>query len=377
MEEKKEIHFSSEDEMELSSCLLREWWLSSTQALVDNAGSEKALNLMLPHFINHGRAGGFVHFNSPHHMENSFEDTIIGRSMWPRAFHGADIKVKFGKCGAIVEAFDCRTKGVSKEACICFCEVSAQSCTEQTASLEGIEMDFEETLTRSLSFGDNNCEWRFAKRGVQFLDESMVDSPHFNFSDEEQRFWLLAGSGEAWVMATKSFCDWAGSPKALEVLQQKMRNSGLAVGKRLAERKWQGITTYDLLLHIIVLINSSQQKKCNSSICQDRSEGEILECPFSQSPVEICMQYEAFFNGLCEAIDPEYEFIYDRMMTKGDKTCHWVVRRKGDRVKEEPEKSVSSEDLAKNLALRMAKGEITLDEFERSIASLRKHGLVK
>lgn len=34
------------------------------------------------------------------------------------------------------------------------------------------------------------------------------------------------------------------------------------------------------------------------------------------------------FDDVCEAIVPRCEFAYDRMMSKGDANCHWVVRKK-------------------------------------------------
>jgi hypothetical protein len=58
-------------------------------------------------------------------------------------------------------------------------------------------------------------------------------------------------------------------------------------------------------------------------------ENEITDC-FAQSfsPYEACKQKEALFQGVVSAINPDYEFIYDRMKTKGDANCHWVIRKK-------------------------------------------------
>ncbi len=53
----------------------------------------------------------------------------------------------------------------------------------------------------------------------------------------------------------------------------------------------------------------------------------VFERPFSQAPPDVCLQYEAFFRGVCEAVDPDFEFAYDRMMSDGDETCHWVIRK--------------------------------------------------
>jgi len=65
------------------------------------------------------------------------------------------------------------------------------------------------------------------------------------------------------------------------------------------------------------------------------------------------------------------------MMTKGDKTCHWAIRKKGEVAKEKSKEEITSEDPAKRLAMRFANGEISLEEFEKNIASLKKHGMIK
>jgi len=76
-------------------------------------------------------------------------------------------------------------------------------------------------------------------------------------------------------------------------------------------------------------------------------------------------------------MNPEYEFAFDRMMSKGDSTCHWAVRKKGEPEKEKPKEETPSDDSAKMLAMRFAKGEITHEEFDKSMELLRKHKVVK
>jgi len=65
------------------------------------------------------------------------------------------------------------------------------------------------------------------------------------------------------------------------------------------------------------------------------------------------------------------------MMTKGDKTCHWTIKKKGELVKEKLKEEAPSDDPVKMLAMRFAKGEITEEELEKKVAHLRKLGLMK
>ncbi len=51
---------SEEDRQEISLGLLRDWWMTATQAFVDTAGSETALRHLRPHFINAGKAAAYA-----------------------------------------------------------------------------------------------------------------------------------------------------------------------------------------------------------------------------------------------------------------------------------------------------------------------------
>jgi hypothetical protein len=46
------------------------------------------------------------------------------------------------------------------------------------------------------------------------------------------------------------------------------------------------------------------------------------------APPEVCKQFEVMFIGVCEWINPDCRFAYDRMMSKGDLMCHWVVKKR-------------------------------------------------
>jgi hypothetical protein len=64
------------------------------------------------------------------------------------------------------------------------------------------------------------------------------------------------------------------------------------------------------------------------------------------------------------------------MMSKGDGTCHWVVRKKGEPAKKEalePQREspkVLEDDPMKTLKMRFAKGEISEEEYRRQKAVL-------
>lgn len=67
--------------------------------------------------------------------------------------------------------------------------------------------------------------------------------------------------------------------------------------------------------------------------------------------------YEYFFKGMVSAINPDYEFTYDRMIMRGDKDCHWTLKK---RVASLP---VGSDPPLEILRKMFAKGEISTEEY--------------
>lgn len=94
-------------------------------------------------------------------------------------------------------------------------------------------------------------------------------------------------------------------------------------------------------------------------------EKRITACPYRNAPPEACCQFQSFFNGVCNAIDPNYEFVYDRMMTKGEEHCHCNIRRRDFLAN--GNKKVDHEDRSSDpisvLKMRFAKGEISKEEY--------------
>ncbi len=74
--------------------------------------------------------------------------------------------------------------------------------------------------------------------------------------------------------------------------------------------------------------NAMWQKGALVEVANFAVERETRDCPCKGMTPEVCKQFEGGFDGVCKAFDPDYEFMCDRMMTKGYSTCHWVVRRK-------------------------------------------------
>jgi hypothetical protein len=372
MGQNQPLELSEEEKKELSVRLLREWWLTTTQAFADNAGSEIALRHLHPYMKNNGLVAADVFHNSNHHSDNTLKDAVLGTVFWPNIIHEAEIIAKVGRQKALIQVKGCSTNGASKEACISYCQYCGGNCFEELIRREGLPSDLEWNLTKSLSFGEGFCEFMVKKEKTP-NGEPLEDIACCPFSREEQLFWQLAVYGEFWVISTKAFSEWAGPEKTSEILGPYMRMSGLSIGGRLAKKAGESSINQAALTEIVSLICKVHQKSSKREECGVGMVHEISECPFSDSPMEICEQYQAFFNGICEAIDPSYEFIYDRMMTKGDKTCNWTIRKKADFSNQMSKREGVADDPIKRLTNKFIDGEISEEEYEKKMAIIKKH----
>jgi predicted hydrocarbon binding protein len=376
MEQNQPLELSEEEKKELSIGLLREWWLTSIQALVDTADSETALSYFKPHWVHAWKAAARV-FSSLTGITdpvriNLLQGHILAIMMdgtWGPGYAADD-------GSTIGELFDCTSGGSYKEVCLLSCDYASYI-------LEELDSPYEMTLINSLSKGDKSCQWLVARRGkspkVQPTEEFRTP-PHLRitgFLPSEEMINSIAHAyiGEMWVMATKAFIEQAGSEKALERLGFYMRHSGMSLGIRLADRLNAHQRKADSVVDLLLLIQDLHQRDGEERREINYTEYEIMKCPFSGSPPEICYQYQAFFNGVCEAIDPDHEFAYDRMMTKGDKTCHWTIRKKGGAMREKSREEPSLDDPIKRLTNKFIDGEITEEEFRKKMGVLKEFKL--
>lgn len=363
---------SLEERRELSYGLLREWWLAATQALVDEVGEERALSSLQPYFMNTGMAGA-------HNLQRLLGVTaeeLVRREVvtltWPLVVGGRLGGIYVADDGSrLGEFLECSSQGSSRVGCASLCGVTGDAYVRE------LRPGFEMVVSKSLSKGDRSCQLVGKPLGseaeVSATEGKRVDEHALmsTLSEDVLEYLALSIIGEAWCNATRALTDLVGSDAARTLLRRHMRHSGLALGLRFERRaKERGPLG---AIKAIELIQDLHQRKCEIAQAGPEVGCEVRECPFSSSSHEMCAQYEAFFQGLCEVMDPACEFSYDRTMTNGDKSCHWTMRGKGA---ETAEASHGQDDPAKVLGLRYARGEISEEDFEMKMANLRKHGIL-
>ena len=363
-----------EEQAELAFQLLFDWYANALQALVDAAGNEKATELLRPYFKNASIASIYI-------LNETF-GLGAGDSNALNFFHVVifnfmarvpTMEISVYEKGDIAKVSNCPFKQGPIVHCALFCNEGPNMQAETLGIVSTTR------LVSSLSQGDSECRWitRFGRNKESEYREDLgveiANVLNWQFPKEMVDSFCIQYYAEFWVIATRALIDHIGELQATFVLKPYMKHRGISFGLKGSSAF---INADSNLARISSMVDhcgrALQMKGVSSNSDTVLDERTIVECPFKDAPIQVCQQFEAFFNGICEAIDPSYEFVYDRMMTKGDKTCHWTIRKKLESQNELP-----SDDPINALALRLAKGEISLEEFENSIAALRKHGAIK
>jgi predicted ArsR family transcriptional regulator len=154
----------------------------------------------------------------------------------------------------------------------------------------------------------------------------------------------------------------------LEILCPIAERIGSKVGKSLVQKHPEFKDDVEAVGQLIDMVERTMLGRMGGSrpLSNDEFVREITECPMLVfSPPEMCKQTEAFYQGICRSIDPDLEFHYEKMMSAGDDICLWSLRRKSaSPPKEEKEISRTSQTPLEVLKMRLAKGEVTKQEYE-------------
>jgi len=340
--------------------LFWEWWVATTQALVDNIGSEAALKALRPYYQNANNAAAQI---CTEYFKEIAKDPDFQGMMGifsSEAWFGCKSRMRTSDKLGVLENHGCKTNGECKELCQMTCKENMDN-QAQLSNPEGFAV-----LERSLCRGDDHCRILFgSKEGMtDYCFDDMREIRHADISDWEFRSFQVQYLSESWVFTTRAVIDQLGAKSAAEKLRAYMRHSGLSYGIKVARELKDFERGLQPLGRIIGALNDGHMRKGPRKSTADAIDQEVRECPFSQAPPEMCLQYEAFFNGICEAIDPSYEFAYDRMMTDGDESCHWVIRRKGA-APGAPQKKDPDDELLRRLKSRLVEGEITPEQYRQ------------
>jgi len=352
------IDFTPEDKRELSFGLLREWWINSTLILADNIGSDEAISHLRPYADNAAVASA-INVKKLTGLPTGNAAELLG--LWNGVVHDLMVHGKrhLWSCGpdlAFAEITNCTVGKRCWEICQWIDVMGAARGSYE------LNPEFETELVKCIWWGDDSCTFRTAKSGTDLSLPPLADIPIPEEPPEVLEFLEHAYLGELWVIVTRAFIDATDGEKASSQLEEGMRESGREIGEKYRERL---LATGSDIGNFIHSLNALHDKKESCSFDGGIPNGEVSECPFSNSVPEICHEYEAFFNGICEAADPSCEFKYSRMMTKGDKTCHWTLSKKGMTAGKRELQPLDEDEMLKKLKWRLTNGEITPEQYRQ------------
>jgi hypothetical protein len=275
-----------------------------------------------------------------------------------------DVTGEVKQKGAIGVNRNCAFNNASPE----FCMWLSHYTTEGV--LEYLNPDYECIFTHHETSGDPYCRYIFKKKSdpIGVIDDmggTIFTLPKFDIPKEQ------ATGAELWGLThflndiTSAFIDLNGAETTRKVLCANANRIGKEFGKKLAEQN-PGLSDDIETLGIFIkkMQNSLGQKDNFVILSKNEVSNEITDCSHQLMCGEQCKQYEAFCKGIVSAINPNFEFDYDKMMTHGSKTCHWVLRKKFNSGIKPADNPLDV------LRMRFAKGEISKEEFKEMKALL-------
>lgn len=195
-----------------------------------------------------------------------------------------------------------------------------------------INPDYEQ-IVRCADKGDSECGFAFRNKADPSVDWRKRGSrdiaiPKPTFDNELVRWYASAALGELWVYFTQAAMEWMGG-EAVPRLKASMELKGREWGTELSRITGKHGSDVDSAFSVVDTYSTIMgQEGGTLHASSDRHETEITICPFSVAPAEIGAQCEAFCNGICEAVSPDFELRFTSMMCAGGQNCHRVIRKK-------------------------------------------------
>ena len=228
-----------------------------------------------------------------------------------------------------------------------------------------------------LSKGDDHCEI-LIKSETAKADElwrapvlaSILPPP---LNTEERMLWSHSYFAGSWISQVKALVEVLGSDRALDLLRPAIRQIGTEMAPRVRKE-----------LRIIVSDPRSVAQGLSSLNSAFLMEGGIIEdavngiqratttCPMSGEPLEVCIMFQSFYDGLVGALNPRMHLEFAERMGEGGGACHWTLITKQEAEPKQEARGAITDPYAA-LSLRYVHGEISDEEYEKKMAMLKKH----
>ena len=303
--------------------------------LDEEIGGEKAREIFKPHMLNTGSA---VAINAQKHLGLTITDidslriilAFVSRAVW-RAPIGEWILTTRGYEWHSLEG--CYFSAAPPSMRRMFCDDTAP----------GFLMAYPEFDIGQICLDKGDCEcgnifYNKADPSIEWRNGGSRDTPipPPTFDREKVKQYGILSLGELWLFPTQALMEWKG-PEAVPKMKESMKPLGRKWGREISRVTGKNKNDMDAVFSVIDTYNSIMGQEGRTIFSSsDRHETEITVCPFSVAPAEmgaacgdaIGAQCEAFCNGMCEAVSPDFELHFTTKMCAGGQSCHRVIRKR-------------------------------------------------
>jgi hypothetical protein len=353
--------------------IIAEGTIGMFRALVASCGIDRALRAIKPYSMNGGMACASNARQRLGFRGNGLE-AVAMPMYWAHAAisrgHQKEMEIREG--GAVEEMTYCALRNAPPEICVAISHYVTEGMCQ------GINPEFEYVWTHHLTNADGRCRYvvreKSSTRAVEDLGLLLKTIPKIELTKEEKRDLADSILAEQWNDFTKASLDLNGSELTLKIVAPFSVKTGEELGSLFIPSTSGGREPAQIAADAIERCRRALNQQGATKRTPPGMTGETTSCPFEGGPPELCAQIEDMLSAMCQKICPGSSFSYETMKTRGDKTCRWAVATpEGELPKINAQES--PENPAMVLAMRLANGEISEEEFDRKIALLRKHGL--
>lgn len=348
------------------------------EALIQIVGLEEALRAIRPHSRHAGMAiarNGTNRFG----LDGKGMRDVAMPFFWLQAAlscgHYKTMEVREG--GVIVEIYSCPLAQLHARPEICV----AISHYIMEAICETMNNELECVFTHHLTNGDGRDRFVIRKKGSKYAMDDLgplLEIVPMELTPEEEQNLGPHVVASSMIFFMRAALDLGVQSQVLEITSSRLVELGKEIGGTLIKRKgWNaGPSIEQVIRYCGSALNQQLKVSGNERVSL---LGEVDSCPFQDAPPEVCAQIGSVFKGILQALDEQFDFNYESMMSKGDSLCEWKVTRISvAEVDKVPAAEISKTERAEDdpirlLSLMYVRGEISQDEYEKKMALLEKY----
>jgi hypothetical protein len=137
---------------------------------------------------------------------------------------------------------------------------------------------------------------------------------------------------EGYMINSMALVENLGSKGTIDALRPHARNSGNAFTinmQKMFKIEGSNIEKIAMTSQLWDMLTNASLVDQDIQVNSDKIiRAGFLDCAFKSAPIEVCMWHQMLINGICEAIDPEFECRFMQMLPNGDPMCSYIIEKK-------------------------------------------------